>query len=277
MNQQLNNPLRQFFRRPAIYLRLPSGGKYSNPNVVRVPESGELPVYPMTAIDDITSKTPDALFNGTAVVEIIRSCIPDILDPWQLNNVDLDAALVAIRTASDGNDLEIVSQCPNCSEEAKYGVNLVAYLGNLSVEHYTEELDIGDLSVKFKSLSFKDVNEFNMRQFEIQKTFSIVERLENVEERARQTNALFSNITDITMVALSKTVEHIRTPTMIVTESEYIYDFLRNCDNKTFELIKEKNIELKQKSDIKPMKIKCIYCQHEYEQTVALNFTDFFG
>ena len=48
-----NNPLKQYFRRPAIYLKLPSGSKGYAPGVVNITESGELPVYPMTAIDEI--------------------------------------------------------------------------------------------------------------------------------------------------------------------------------------------------------------------------------
>ena len=96
MNIQ-NNPLKQYFRRPAIYLKLPSGGKMYQPGVVNIPESGELAVYPMTAIDEISAKTPDALYNGTAMADIIKSCIPDIKDPWSINSVDLDAVLIAIR------------------------------------------------------------------------------------------------------------------------------------------------------------------------------------
>ena len=79
-----NNPLRQYFRRPAIYITLPSKGKYYPIGAVEIPEGGEIPVYPMTAIDEITSKTPDALFNGTAIAELIKSCIPAIKDPWAI-------------------------------------------------------------------------------------------------------------------------------------------------------------------------------------------------
>jgi hypothetical protein len=111
-----NNPLRQYFRRPAVHLRLPSKGKYYDANVIDMPPTGELPVYPMTAIDEITVKTPDALFNGSAIPELIKSCIPDIKDPWSINNVDLDAILIAIKTASQGNDFTIESTCPECKE-----------------------------------------------------------------------------------------------------------------------------------------------------------------
>ena len=68
------NPLSKQFRRPSLYFKLPSGGKFYQPGAIDLPDNKELPVYPMTAIDEITSKTPDALYNGTAVVDIIKSC-----------------------------------------------------------------------------------------------------------------------------------------------------------------------------------------------------------
>ena len=76
MNELDNNPLRQYFRRPAVFLNLPTGGESYTEDVIEFPDNKELPVYPMTAIDEITTKTPDALFNGSAMVEIIKSCIP---------------------------------------------------------------------------------------------------------------------------------------------------------------------------------------------------------
>ena len=109
-----NNPLKQYFRRPSIYFKLPSGGKYYDASVVTIPENGELPVYPMTAIDEITTKTPDALYNGTGMADIIKSCIPAINNPWAINSIDLDAILVAVKVASGGNDLTLTSECPAC-------------------------------------------------------------------------------------------------------------------------------------------------------------------
>ena len=119
------NPLKQYFRRPSIYLKLPSGGKYYPEGSIELPENNEVPIYPMTAIDEITSKTPDALFNGIAVTEIIKSCVPNIKDPWQVPATDLDALLIAIRAATNGNMLDVESSCPSCKEESSYNINLV--------------------------------------------------------------------------------------------------------------------------------------------------------
>ena len=131
-----NNPLRQYFRRPALYISLPSKGKYYPQGTLDMPENGELPVYPMTAIDEITAKTPDALFNGNAVVDIIKSCIPSIKDPWNLPSTDVDTLLIAIRAATNGNDLEVESICPACDETGKYGVNLISLLSGINTNGY---------------------------------------------------------------------------------------------------------------------------------------------
>ena len=91
-----NNPLQQFFRQPAIYIKLPSNGKFYPEGALTMPENGEIPVYPMTAVDEITYRTPDALFNGTAVVNVIQSCVPAIKNAWFIPAMDIDTLLLLI-------------------------------------------------------------------------------------------------------------------------------------------------------------------------------------
>lgn len=272
-----HNPLKQYFRRPAIYIKLPSGGKHYESGVINQTETGELPVYPMTAIDDITSKTPDALFNGTAVVELVKSCIPDIKEPWKLNSIDMDAILIAIRSASNGNDMEIETTCPACNEEAKYNVNLVGVLSSLKSGNYDNELTLNDLGIKFKPLTYKEMNQINLSQFELQKMFANIDSIQDPIERTNKTKEALTIITEVTMKVLSSTIEYIKTPTAIVDNQEFILDFLSNCDKAAYTAIKEYHEKIKQDAELKPLKIKCIHCQHEYEKGFTLNVTDFFG
>ena len=58
------NPLAKHFRQPSIYIKLPSEGVWYDESIITISESGEVPVYPMTALDEITYRTADALFNG---------------------------------------------------------------------------------------------------------------------------------------------------------------------------------------------------------------------
>ena len=271
-----NNPLKQYFRRPSIYLKLPSGGNGYPLGSLNKTDSGELPVYPMTAIDEITSKTPDALFNGTAIVEIIKSCIPDIRDPWAIPSTDLDAILIAIRSAAQGNEMEIESECPNCKEVANYGINLIGILQTMKPGDYTKELQVSDLYIKFRPLNYREMNQAAMAQFEIQKMFSGLDNVSE-EERTKKTQEAIVKITEITMAVLAQTIEYVKTPGVTVSETNFILDFLQNCDKNMYIELRDYHAKLKDSTQIKPQKIKCVHCQHEYEQSIVINVTDFFG
>jgi len=271
------NPLKQYFRRPSVYVKLPSNGKYYEPGVIDIPESGEIPVYPMTAIDDITLRTPDALFNGTAIADLIKSCVPNIKDPWSINNIDLDAILIAIRSASGDSNLEIETQCPACNEEAMYGVDLINILSQLKSANYDSEMIINELKVKFRPLNYKEMNQASLGQFEAQKMFLIIEQIQDENEKKEKLKDAFKQVTDLTMKILSEAIEYISIPTMQVDNKEYIYDFLQNCDKNVYASIRDFLANLKSATEIKPLKIKCIHCNHQYEQPFTLNAADFFG
>jgi len=272
-----NNPLRQYFRRPAVHLRLPSKGKYYADHVIDMPPTGELPVYPMTAIDEITVKTPDALFNGSAIPELIKSCIPDIKDPWSINNVDLDAVLISIKAATGSGEMDLDTVCPACEEESKYGVSLVGMLTQLKDGDYDKEFAINDLCIKFRPITYKEMNSASINQFEIQKVFNSVEQLTDDREKSEKIKTAIMLITELTMQLLANAIEYISTPTTRVDENEYILDFLQNCDKDSYTKIKDYHAKLKEDTTIKPLQLTCTSCSHKYEQPFTLNTADFFG
>ncbi len=272
-----NNPLKQYFRRPAIYLKLPSGGKYYPQGSIDLPENGELPVYPMTAVDEISTKTPDALFNGTAVVEIIKSCIPNIKDPWQIPVMDLDPILIAIRTATDGNTLDIISKCPSCEEESNYGINLGQLLGSLQKGKYDEPFMLQDLTFKFKPLSYQQVNGINQTQFEIQTVIRGLDVIEDENLRKQKSVETMKRLNDLSVSLVAETIESITTPSALVSEKAFIIDFLKNCEKQTYETLRAHAVKMREASEIKPIKMQCVHCNHEYDQSLILNPTDFFA
>lgn len=272
-----NNPLKQYFRRPSIYIRLPSKGKYYDPSVIDMPENQEIPVYPMTAVDEITSRTPDALFNGTAVVEIIKSCVPCIKNPWKINNIDLDTIFIAIRVASSGDEMDIFSTCPACKTEGKYGVNLVQLLSERNEINYDDTLKIRDLEIKFRPLTYVESNKNNMAQYEIQKTLALLDDYEDNNEKTKAAQQALKKLNEVINEAISYTIEYVKTPETIVSNYEFIREFLDNCDKQTNFAIREASIQLKSQNQLKPLNVKCSNCQTEYEQSIVLNITDFFG
>lgn len=271
-----NNPLKQYFRRPSLYMKLPSNGVGYPEGSLEVNNTGELAVYPMTAIDEITVKTPDALFNGNAVYELIKSCIPGIKDPWKIQSTDLDACLIAIKAASGDGEMELTSGCPKCDESNVYGVNLSVLLQGLKATDFTKTLDIHDLKIKFRSLTYAEVNQNNMKQFEIQKKLTSISEITNEDDRNAKTGMLVDEINKLTMRILASTIEYIDTPTGPVHEQVFIEDFLSNCDKKMFNKIRDTNAQIREASQIKPLDITCTSCGHVYKQSFELNVTDFF-
>jgi hypothetical protein len=272
-----NNPLSRFFRQPAIYLRLPSDGRGWPAGSLELPANGELPILPMTAIDEITYRTPDALFNGEAVVSVIESCVPSIKDAWAVPVTDLDSILIAIRIASYGHEMEVDTQCPSCETETTFGVDLRKLLDGFKGADYTTPLVIGDLTVSFRPLDYRQVNANSQVQFENQKNLQAMQAAELPEEtRLEQVNAMMKKIMEITVHAIADSIAEIRTPNSIVTESEFILEFLANCERNMFSTIKDHAISLREKSDLKPLKMRCPNCQHQYEQAFTLDMARFF-
>lgn len=271
-----NNPLKQYFRRPAVYLTLPSKGVGYPVGALELPPSGELPVYPMTAIDEITTRTPDALFNGTAIVDLIKSCIPNIKDPWSVLNIDLDAIILAIRAAGGDGKMEVESQCPKCTEVTKYDYDLGLAMTKLKSGDYNTLFEIKDLKIKFKPITYKDVNKMSIEQINIQKTISSLDEIKDEGKKKEIEKMMVDQIAEMTFDVLSKTIEYIETPDTRVDNHEFIQDFLKNCDRTTFNIIKDRTFELKAESNLKPIDLKCPKCSNEYQQTINLNPSDFF-
>lgn len=272
----MNNPLRQYFRRPALFISLPSKGKYYPEGAIEMPESGEFPVYPMTAIDEITAKTPDALFNGSAVADIIKSCVPAIKDPWAIPATDLDAILIGIRAASNGNELDIESECPSCSEVSKYGVNLVGLLNDIKGDSYTETLKLGELTIHFMPLNYRGINQGNLAQFELQREIAQLETITDDAERTKKSNETMKKLTEMNISFMAKTIASIDLPNETVTDSEFIAEYLHSCDRASHEIIRKQIVKMREAVNVKPLKIKCVSCSNEYNQPLALNVTDFF-
>jgi hypothetical protein len=277
MNQSIN-PLRQFFRQPAIYLRLPSAGKFWAKDSLDMPDNGEIPVLPMTAVDEITYRTPDALFNGQAVIEVVQSCIPNIKDAWAIPAVDMDAILTAIRIASYGHELEIGTRCPNCQQEDEYTLDLRQVFAQLKMPNYDETVSTSDLEIHFQPITYRQMHENNVLQFDEQRILQLIPSAEMPEqEKITRLAEALKKITDLTIKTLSMAISAIRTPNAIVSEREHIAEFLINCDRGIFTTIRDHVIKLRQDSDVKPLKIACSQCATNYEQSFTLDQANFFA
>lgn len=273
----MTNPLTQYFRQPSIYIKLPSQGKNYPAGTLNMPANGELPVYPMTAIDEITYRTPDALFNGQATVNVIQSCIPDIKDGWAVPSIDLDTVLIAIRIASYGHNMEFGTTCPACNDISDRSIDLRIVLATLVAADYSSTIKSGDLEIYFRPLTYKNLHDNNKLQFEQQKLLQIIpDNQVSDTDKMTALTAAFKKLTEITVQSLALSIVAIKTPGALVNEFKYIDDFLKNCDRTLFNQIRDHVITLREQSEMQPLKMSCPACQHEYQQAITLDMSSFF-
>lgn len=272
-----NNPLQQYFRQPSIYIRLPSGGKYYPDGVLDMPPNGEIPVLPMTAVDEITYRTPDALFNGSAMVSVIQSCVPNIKNAWAIPSMDVDTVLVGIRMASYGHDMELGTQCPSCKQETEFGIDLRAVLDRIRAPDYEKSVHHGDLEFYFRPMTYQNLNENNQSQFDQQKLIAMLPDSEISEnEKISAIGDALRKITAMTVDALCQSISAVRTPQALVTESHFIRELMQNCDRNVFNSIRDHIVSLKNQAELQPLSLTCPECQHEYTQAMTLDMTSFF-
>jgi len=279
------NPLSKYFRQPKIYIRLPSKGYYYPKGSIEIPESGEFPVYPMTAKDELILKTPDALLNGESVVEVIKSCIPNIKDPWKMPSIDSDAALIAIRLATYGEKMEITATIPNTGESRDYEVDLRAMLDQLAAFEYQPLIQFTpEITIEIRPSTYKEFTSSTMKTFEEQRIFRIIDDTTISDENKLQafTNS-FRKLTDLTIGIVVNSIVAIDTPEGKVTDTRYISELFSNADKSLFETILKHLEGMRNNSSIKPLKVvttdedRAAGAPEEFEIPITFDQSNFFG
>jgi hypothetical protein len=256
INQQGSNPLQKYFRQPKLYISLPSKGKFYPNGAYENTESGELPVFSMTAKDELTFKTPDALLNGQATVDVIQSCIPNIKNAWAMPSIDLDACLIAIRMATYGEEMGITIKKPVTGEESEMNVDLRGIMDHFSDAEYVDSITVGDMIVGLRPLTYKEFTQNALKTFEEQRLFNIVndESIEDDVKLQAFTNS-FVKLTSLTVNMISTGITSIQVGDDIVDNRKHIDEFIANADKQFFNSITEHLNKQKESFSVKPLTV----------------------
>ena len=253
------NPLKRYYRQPQISIQLPSKQKYYPETVVQKTVTGEHPVLPMTAIDELSFRTPDSMMSGQSTVDVIRSCIPTILDPWQLVNYDIDTVLIAIRIASYGETMDVTATVPVTNEQMTHTINLPQVLDNLRREQITDTCVMKDgLTIQIRPLTYRQITQSQLKTFEQQKIYSQVAQSEmTTEDKTKKFMDGFKILSELNMDLLVGNIDLIRMPTgESVNDKEHIKQFIQNADARMIKELETKLAEMRQQGSIKPIRIK---------------------
>lgn len=285
------SPLEQYYRRFRKYYDLPSGNYNYPESVVVFNDAHELGIKAMTGADEMALHNPDALLNGEAINQIIKSCVPGVKDPLKLLNGDVNFLMAAIKSVSNGDKTDDQNfECPKCKHNNVRSIDYEYLLDNplpLNNEGYIVHLDSG-ASIFIKPYTYSEYTKV------IKKTMS--------------NSRLFSKITSNTIVneydpeklkLISKSIEEIsKLNTELLIDSIYkivdennnleifndhknknlFIDMLNNIDKSDFDKINDMVADANLFGIKKKTEITCdnIDCGHTWEDTVDTNPLDFF-
>jgi len=269
------NPLAKHFRQPKIYLSLPSGGKfYSEGTLTGDPNS--LPVFGMTAMDEILLKTPDGLFTGESVVQVIKSCIPAINDPWEMPTIDLDSVLIAIRIATYGGKMPMSYKCNKCKEDNHIDLDLSNTLDYYSSLTYEDYVFLDPLKINLRPLSYREQTEAARKQYEYERLLTRSYSEMSEEEKNDNINSILKQLSELTSNTYKKCIDSVEADDTMVDNAQQITEWIQNSDALFFDTIKAQLEKLSKEWRLQDQKSICGNCETENTIKINLDYSSFF-
>jgi hypothetical protein len=234
---------------------------------------------PMTGKDELILKNPDALLNGEALIELIKSCVPAVSDPRLLLTNDIDAIVTAIRYATYNDALETELSCPECKHKNSYKLNLQYSLDNMEYlePEYVVNLDSG-LSVFVRPYGFPELLKGLHAQFEQSKLTRAIEN-ESIseEQRMKLFATAFKELSTVTYTLMLNSVVKVvdESNNINVNNKDDIKEFLQNIDKKSSDKIADLIKEINQIGIKKSFTAVCEKCNHSWESEVDFNPVNF--
>lgn len=277
------NPLSKYFRQPALYIKLPTGGKF-NPEIDQT-VLDEIGVCPMTAIDEITLKNPDALLNGEALVSLIKSCVPNIPDPAKLSNIDVEALYLAIQYATYGSDMTHTHKCEKCEEQSDFNIDINYILNRFPEIEKVDPVLWNGLTINIRPVTLDSVTRLAIIELEQKKVIAQVkasaqddEFVEREETSiARTLYSSFRKIAELNVDLLSNVIDSIETPDGTVTDNEMIREFLNNIPTDVVNDINSRAKDISQRpKEATQFEFVCPECEHKQLVALEVNPVNFF-
>lgn len=277
------NALSKYFRKPAIYIKLPSAGKF-NPEIPQT-VLDEVGVRPMTAIDEITMKNPDALLNGEALISVIESCVPDIPNPRALPNIDAEALYLAIQYATYGKELIHTHECEKCKEKNDFNIDINYILNKFPELDDIEPILYEDLKIYIKPSTIESITRLSLIELEQKKVIANVssnagDKDINPEDESRLAKTLYSSfkkIASLNIDLLGNVIDKVETPDGVVTDYDNIVEFLYNVPSSVVDNISASARKIsKRPKETSEFEFVCPECEHKQKVALEVNPVNFF-
>lgn len=244
---------------PPVIRKLPSQGLlYMDGELDTGVSNGEVRIYPFTTDDELQLKSPDLLFNGDAIVNVIRKRVPQVNDPSNLFMKDVDFIMLVLRITSYGQFMEVEYKhdCEGAKNNS-YSIDLERTLRNAKMiessqisETYNLKLPTGQV-VSFRPMRLKHL---------VKLLQSSDEDLSLEEQKDRIYEALMMLIHDVDGI----------------TNPAHIKEWLSSINPKWVRDIRDKVEESSDWGPVFSQEITCKDCQEAIDYPISTNPLVFF-
>jgi hypothetical protein len=273
------NPLSKYFRKPAIYVQIPTGGRF-NPEIEKT-VLDEIAILPMTAIDEISMQNPDELLNGESLVNLIKSCVPSIPNPRNLCNVDVELLYLAIKYATYGKNIEHTHTCSECKEQADYNIDINSILEKFPDIKEIAPIEYEDLKIyvhppKLESLTRLAL--IDVEQARILNSIQLTAEGKDGDEMemAKQFAISFRKVSKQNVDLLITAIDRIETPDETVTDYDSITEFMNNIPADVVKKVNDAVFSANPKTDeISTFEFTCESCGSKEKVNFELNPVNF--
>lgn len=272
------NPLVKWHRKSQVQINLPSRCYYYEPDDIQLSANGEVAIFGMTSMDELILKSPDALFNGSALEQVIASCVPAIKNPKKLCHQDIEALMLGIKMATYGHFTNVSSRCPHCNHENEYEIDLNYFIQNMTylTEPHPIRLD-DNLLVYIRPRNFELDNKYSVLSIE---QTQIVKQLsdQNLDEETKIqiVSDTYTKLRNMTLDLMIESIDSIIADGQIVDNKDYIFDFIVNADRRLIDPINDAIISLNQPCINKDLNVVCENCEKTHITGVEFNPANFF-
>jgi hypothetical protein len=283
MTQESHNPLQKYFRQPRAYIKLPSHKtNFFDPEAVEyAKESKEIAVYPMTATDEINFRSPDALVTGDAVLNTIKSCVPEVKNPSKLFKNDIDFLLAIIRCISY-KSFDIEANCPKCKTTNTYTVPLdsileaVEYLDNEYPVNLDNGLTVMVIPQKYES-TLKYLN-IALEESSFLRTLGGGTNMMPNTDKMKKLSKSLEHISQMSHEIMIDSIAAIinEHDNINVTDKNYIKEFVSNINAEEVKIISTEVDRVNTLGLLKNHEIKCTECDHEWKAEMMYDPVAFF-
>jgi hypothetical protein len=275
--------LDEYKRQPKLFVDIPSSGTFYDHTVFEDSQFVQIPIYAMTAADDIMAKTPDALFSGKAVASVLESCVPLLKDPWQLIKTDLEYLLTAIRIASTGSKTDMKATCNVCNTENAVEIDLQNVLAHYDNFNPAASFKFKDLTINLRPITFKQLSDLGIELYQKQRTLFQLQAADmDQDEKNKQAAAVANDVLTLTTRALTKYIISISKDDKAETDSNIISNFIEENDSEISKMFTTEITKFITLASYPELKIQCAgeindeRCTNTYSVEYNSDFSSFF-